>query len=155
MHTELGSFATNLNVAASDFNSGGPALSVDWLHVSPYPASGTFTSRVFDAGQAVNWGAITWDQNAPTGTSIAISVRTGPTPSPDASWSSFTPIAASGAGIPGSSRYVQYRAQLASSDTANTPTLKDVSIAYAAGFGHDAADDHRPHPGAERHRRAP
>ena len=133
VHTELGSFATNLNVAASDFNSGGPALSVDWLHVSPYPASGTFTSRVFDAGQAVNWGAITWDQNAPTGTSIAISVRTGNTPTPDGSWSAFTPIAASGAGIPGSSRYVQYQAQLASSDTGNTPTLKDVSIAYALG----------------------
>ena len=133
VHTELGSFATNLNVAASDFNSGGPTLSVDWLHVSPYPASGTFTSRVFDAGQAVSWGAITWDQSAPTGTSIAISVRTGNTPTPDGGWSAFTPIAASGAGIPGSSRYVQYQAQLASSDTANTPTLKDVSIAYAAG----------------------
>ena len=133
VHTELGSFATNLNVAASDFNSGGPALSVDWLHVSPYPASGTFTSRVFDAGQAVSWGAITWDQNAPTGTSIAISVRTGNTPTPDGGWSAFTPIAASGAGIPGSSRYVQYRAQLASGDAGNTPTLKDVSIAYALG----------------------
>ena len=35
--------------------------------MSPYSTPGTFTSRVFDAGQAVNWGAITWDQNAPDG----------------------------------------------------------------------------------------
>ncbi len=40
VHTELGSFATNLNVAASDFNSGGPAISIDWLHMSPYPGLG-------------------------------------------------------------------------------------------------------------------
>ena len=133
VHSDPATFLVPLNAGASDFNSGGPTLSVDWLHVSPYPASGTFTSRVFDAGQAVNWGAITWDQNAPTGTSIAISVRTGNTPTPDGTWSSFTPIATSGASIPGSSRYVQYQAQLATGDTGNTPTLKDVSIAYAVG----------------------
>ena len=48
----------NLNVATSDFNVGGPELSVDWLQVSPYPASGTFDSRVFDAGpgQSVELG---------------------------------------------------------------------------------------------------
>ena len=50
--------------AASDFNAGGPGLSVDWLHMSPYPSSGTFTSRVFDAGQAADWGALSWHANA-------------------------------------------------------------------------------------------
>ena len=41
---------------ASDFNAGGPDVSVDWLRMSPYPASGTFDSRVFDAGQAGRLG---------------------------------------------------------------------------------------------------
>ena len=59
-HTDNATFGSNLNVAASDFNSGGPGLSVNWLHLSPYPSSGTFTSRVFDAGQAADWGAMSW-----------------------------------------------------------------------------------------------
>ncbi len=77
--------ATQMRPLASDFNSGGPEVSVDWLRMSPYPASGTFDSRVFDAGpgQSVNWGALTWNSATPPGTGIAISVRTGNTPTPD------------------------------------------------------------------------
>ena len=93
MHTESVTFGPNLNVAASDFNSGGPGLSVDWLHLSPYPSSGTFLSRVFDAGQAADWGALSWHANAPPNTSVQISVRTGNSPTPDGNWSAFTPIA--------------------------------------------------------------
>ncbi|HEX2808650.1 MAG TPA: DUF4082 domain-containing protein, partial [Kineosporiaceae bacterium] len=133
VHTDNATFGPNLNVAASDFNSGGPGLSVDWLHLSPFPSSGSFLSRVFDAGQAADWGALSWDANAPPGTSLAISVRTGNTPTPDGTWSAFTPIAASGGDIPGNSRYVQYRADLSSNDSRQTPTLSDVSIAYAGG----------------------
>ena len=70
VHTDSATFGPSLNVAASDFNSGGPGLAVDWLHLSPYPSSGTFTSRVFDAGQAADWGALTWHANAPPDTSL-------------------------------------------------------------------------------------
>ena len=152
VHTASATFGPNLNVAASDFNSGGPGLSVDWLHLSPYPAAGTFLSRVFDAGQAADWGALSWNANAPPGT-LQISVRTGDTPTPDGSWSAFTPINTSGGDIPGNSRYVQYRAQLGSSDPNQTPTLSDVSIAYTTRGRHDGADDHAEDAGAERHQR--
>ena len=64
VHADIASLTSSLNVGASDYNSGGPALSVDWMHMSPYSTPGTFTSHVFDAGQAVNWGAISWDQAA-------------------------------------------------------------------------------------------
>ena len=101
--------------------------------MSPYPGSGAFTSRVFDAGQAADWGALTWNSAAPSGTGVALSVRTGNTPTPDGTWSSFTPIASSGGDIPNNSRYVQYRAQLNSGDPARTPVLSDVSIGYAPG----------------------
>ena len=134
VHTDSATFGPNLNVAASDFNSGGPGLSVDWLHLSPYPSSGTFLSRVFDAGQAADWGALSWHANAPPNTSVQISVRTGNSPTPDGTWSAFTSIASSGGDIPGNSRYVQYRAEPGSSDPNQTSTLSDVSIAYSAGL---------------------
>ncbi len=133
VHTDSATFGPNLNVAASDFNSGGPGLSVDWLHLSPYPSSGTFLSRVFDAGQAADWGALSWHANAPPNTSVQISVRTGNSPTPDGTWSAFTSIASSGGDIPGNSRYVQYRAEPGSSDPSQTSTLSDVSIAYTTG----------------------
>ena len=131
--THTVTFPQNLRVIASEFNSGGPELTVDWMRMSPYPGSGAFTSRVFDAGQAADWGALTWNSAAPSGTGVALSVRTGNTPTPDGTWSSFTPIASSGGDIPNNSRYVQYRAQLNSGDPARTPVLSDVSIGYAPG----------------------
>ena len=104
--------ATQMRPLASDLNSGGLDVSVDWLHLSPYPAAGTFNSRIFDAGQQVDWGPLGWTADSPSGTGVGISVRIGNTPTPDGSWSSFTPIATSGGDISGNSRYVQYRAQL-------------------------------------------
>ncbi len=105
-------------------------MSIDWLRLSPYPGSGTFTSRVFDAGSAAQWGALNWTEDTPAGTSIAISVRTGDTPSPDGSWSGWSPIAASGDDMPGTSRYAQYRAELTSSDPDVTPTLSEVVLSF-------------------------
>ena len=78
--------ATQMRPIASDFNSGGSGVSVDWLRMSPYPASGTFQSRVFDAGQSANWGGLGWNADTTADTSVALSVRTGNTPSPDGTW---------------------------------------------------------------------
>ena len=122
--------ATQMRPIASDFNSGGSEVSVDWLRMSPYPASGTFQSRVFDAGQSANWGGLSWTADAPAGTGVAMSVRTGHTPTPDESWTEFTSIATSGGDIAGTSRYVQYRAELTTSDPMKTPALNDVTIEY-------------------------
>ncbi len=131
--THSASFGPSLNAAASDFTAGGPELSLDWMRVSPYPAAGSFESRVFDAGQSADWGALSWNAEIPSGAGVAMSVRTGNTPTPDASWSSFAPIASSGDDIPGNSRYVQYRAQLSSSDAGSTPALTEVTIGYNQG----------------------
>ena len=60
-------FGPNLNVAVSDFETGGPEIAVDWLRLSPYPGTGTFDSRVFDAGQSADWGALTWSSAVPAG----------------------------------------------------------------------------------------
>jgi large repetitive protein len=118
---------------ASDFTVGGGTVVVDWVRLTPYATSGTFLSRVFDAGGTVSGGATTWTSQVPGGTSLVISVRQGNTPTPDGTWSAFTPLSGSGAMVGGSSRYLQYRAQLATTVPGQTATLQDVTIEYSAG----------------------
>ena len=125
--------STQMRPAASDFNAGGSDVAVDWLHMSPYPGAGSFTSRVLDAGQSADWGPLSWIANTPAGTSVVLNVRTGNTATPDGSWSSFTPINANGGDIPGNSRYLQYRADLSSTDQGTTPALSQVTASYNAG----------------------
>ncbi len=131
VHTANVTISANLRPIASDYNTGGGSLAVDWMRMSPYPASGSFTSQVLDAGAAADWATLSWAATEPTGTGLTMSYRTGDTSTPDGSWSAFAPVATSGADIAGSSRYIQYRATLSSSDPAVSPTLADVTITYA------------------------
>ena len=114
-------------IAGSDLDTFGGAISVDWMRMSPYTASGTFLSRVFDAAEVVNWQTIQWTANTPSGTSVAISLRTGSTPTPDGSWTTFDPVAAPGP-LALTSQFIQYQAVLTSSDPTRTPALEDVTI---------------------------
>ena len=125
--------AANLSTAMrpgiSDYAVGSPALSVDWLRMTPYAASGTFLSRVYDAGAPTQWGTMSWTAMTPTNASLAMAYRTGNIAVPDSSWSTFTTVASSGGAVGVRSRYIQYQAQLATSDSINvTATLQDVSI---------------------------
>ena len=113
---------------AFDSTADGNLLSLDWVRVGPYQSSGTFLSRVFDAGSLVNWNTATWTGDTPAGTSLQISVRQGNTPIPDATWTSFVALASPGSSIGGTSRYLQYRADLATHDPNQTPVLNDISF---------------------------
>ncbi|HEV8345846.1 MAG TPA: Ig-like domain repeat protein, partial [Vicinamibacterales bacterium] len=123
---------SSLRPIVSDANPGGGSLSVDWLRMTPYPASGTFASRVFDAGVPTAWGTISWTADAPANTSLAITVRTGNTPTPDGTWIE-TPISSSGSAIAATSRYIQYLAALGSTDITVTPALQSVTIGFSGG----------------------
>ena len=112
----------------SDYTPNDGALTVDWIRMSPYAAAATFLSRVVDAGTTAYWGALAWTAEVPSGTGLAFSVRRGDTPTPDATWTAFAPIAASGGTIGGSSRYLQYRVELTSGDPAVTPSIAQVTI---------------------------
>ena len=79
--------------------------------MSPYPAAGSFTSRVFDAGSTVGWQQLTADQIHPAATSTGFEVRSGNVAAPDASWSSFVPVSGGAFNLTG--RYLQYRASSA------------------------------------------
>ncbi|MFZ0827904.1 MAG: N,N-dimethylformamidase beta subunit family domain-containing protein, partial [Verrucomicrobiia bacterium] len=122
--------ASSMLAQISDDNIDAASLQVDWLRVAPYAASGTFVSRVFDAGAAANWDALAWTRETPPGTTLALGYRIGDTPTPDSSWTAFTPVSSSGAALAGNARYFQYEAQLATSDPSQTPVLDDVTISY-------------------------
>ena len=130
--TQTVSIPNSLRILASEFNSGAPGLSVDWLRLSPYAAAGTFQSRIFDAGAGGSWTSISSTSDLPAGTSIALSVRSGATPVPDGSWSAFTAVPGSGGPLSSTSRYLQYSADLATSDPLQTPVLRDVTVSFTA-----------------------
>src|SRR5262245_13036078 len=114
-------------IAASDFNEIGGNVTVSWVRMTPYAATGTFYSRVFDAGSPVNWNSIQWKTTAPPGTNVSIAVRTGITPAPDPTWTAFSPIA-SGGPLSLTSQFIQYRAVLSSGNPGVTPQLEDIII---------------------------
>ncbi len=102
--------------------------------VPPYSSPCSFTSRVFDAGGTVSWDTLSWTSTTPTGTSLALSYRTGDTSTPDGTWTSFANVANSGAALGGSSRYIQYQANLSTADASQTPILEDVTITHTAAL---------------------
>src|SRR4029077_10534129 len=128
--TQRVTISTAMRPLISDFQAGGQKLVVDWMHLSPYSTPATFTSRVLDAGAVVPWASIWWTADQPTGTSLAMSVRTGNTPVPDGTWTGFTPVTESGMPTTNNSRYIQYQAALSTTDTTQPVVLLDGTIAF-------------------------
>ena len=60
---------------------------------------------------------------------MSFEVRTGTTPTPDATWTDWQPVGAGGA-LPGPAerRYLQYRATLTTTDTSFTPFVESVTL---------------------------
>jgi hypothetical protein len=86
---------------------------------------------VFDAGGPTTWGAASWTAVTQVGTTIDLQARTGDTPTPDATWSTFVTIPSPGSSLGMSGRYLQYRAQLATTIPSQTPVLQDVTFAMS------------------------
>ena len=121
---------------ASDYNGGGGSVQVALMDLAPFPVthptSGTFSSRVFDAGDSrATWRTLTAALDAPAGTGVSFEARTGSTPTPDASWTDWQPVGPGG-GLAGplGRRYLQYRATLTTTDTSVTPGVEGVSLGY-------------------------
>ena len=57
-------------------------------------------------------------------------VRFGNVPTPDGSWTPFTPVSVSGGAVSATSRYVQYQLGLSGTGP-TTPVVEDVTIATA------------------------
>jgi hypothetical protein len=129
--THTVTIAGTMRPVVSDFDAGGGGASVDWMRLSPIASSGSLLSRILDAGTVASWATATWTSTAPAGTTIALSARFGNTPTPDGTWTGFSLLPASGTSLTQTSRYVQYQADLASTDPAQTPVLQDITFASA------------------------
>ena len=116
--------------AVSDLSAGGTTLAVDWMRLTPYAQSGSFLSRIHDAGARADWGTFTWTGATPTSTGLTLSVRTGDTAVPDSTWTAFTEIQ-NGADVTTRGRYMQYRADAVTSDIGATPELASVTVGYS------------------------
>jgi hypothetical protein len=109
--------------------SGGRIYTSSSVH---YVNHGAYTSAIHDTGGIVRWGALSWTASTSPGTTLTFQVRAGNTPTPDATWSVWSvPITISGAAIPvPPARYVQVRANLATTSHLASPILEEVRIAY-------------------------
>ena len=125
----------HMRVLAGNERLGTEPLRVEWMRVSPYAPSGRFTSRVLDAGTEVDWLSAAWVADVPDRTSLAVQVRTGDAPRPGRSWRPWRSVARSGDAIPATSRYVQYRVDLATTNPSWTPVLRSVRLAYSPAGG--------------------
>lgn len=109
------------------------------LLLDRYSPEGELYTSVFDAagqqeeavkGRRVVEGLrVSWDGSVPEGAGLAISLRSGTGPAPDAAaWSDWV-ACVSGARLPEvHGRYVQVRAELSTSDPRRTPSLRRVAI---------------------------
>lgn len=68
----------------------------------------------------------TWAADLQAGTTVAISARPGNTATPDGAWSSFAPLASSGATVGATSRHLRYRLDLTASAAGQTPAQSDI-----------------------------
>ena len=86
----------------------------------------TYTSSVFDAGEDVGWGRIGWSGYLPSGSDISLRTRSS---IDGATWSDWTAPYATGDEVSSvQGRYLQYQAQLQSSDLSGIPVLGDIAI---------------------------
>lgn len=106
---------------------------------------GTYTSRVLDAGQISLFGMFKLTAEIPSGTAIAVQLRSGNVGDPEqAAWSAWSepvkltpdddanPLAPRELSVPATpARYLQYRLILDSHDNAS-PVIDQVEIAYVA-----------------------
>jgi hypothetical protein len=107
----------------------GGALAVDWIRMTPYAGSGSYTSAVVDAADTVVWQKLTTTSTVPSGTTSTLTYRTGTTPTPDASWTPFGAIGAGGT-LTGSSRYVQFAILMTTTSGAKSPVIQDVTVQF-------------------------
>jgi hypothetical protein len=95
-------------------------------------AEGTFVSKVKDTGTVSNWGRLSWEGNAPSGTEVRVQTRAGNTSTPDSTWTDWSPPSTRAAGETirtERARFLQAKVTLAGRGGA-TPSVEAVEAAY-------------------------
>ena len=117
---------------------GGSGVVIVSSYLAPH-LSGTFTSAVIDTGASNTLSSLSYTDTLPTGTAMTVDVRAGNTATPDGTWTGWQTSVASGGDISalGSQRYVQYRANLSTTNTASTPTLNSLTVSWTSPVAND------------------
>ncbi|MCS7014882.1 MAG: Ig-like domain-containing protein [Gemmatales bacterium] len=117
------------HLAISDYPGTGPLI-VDWVQVGGFPTQGTYLSPILIGESSVRWTKLTSTGVTPSGTAVIMETRTGTTPQPDSSWSSWTPVDSNGAIVSPQARYLQYRIILLSTDANLSPVVDSVRVEW-------------------------
>jgi hypothetical protein len=97
---------------------------------SKAPGKGTYVSSVRDAGRLSKFGALRFEGTVPKGASVALSVRSGNSDNPDATWTDWIRLGSPGAEIP-PARYFQWKAELAAAPSGEAPVIERVEASWA------------------------
>ena len=87
--------------------------------------SGVYTSNAHDFGGVQIWNGLSWTGQNPTGTSVQFATRSS---ADNVTWSDWADVNGSGNIASPSNRYLQYRAQLVSTDLNLSPVVEEVVI---------------------------
>jgi hypothetical protein len=95
-----------------------------------YAKDGTFTSKPRQARTVARWGTLRWEASCPSGCSVAFSMRTGNTDTPDETWSDWSGEIREPADlhVP-DGRYAEWRLRM-SGDGKQSPVVESVTVAY-------------------------
>jgi hypothetical protein len=107
--------------------AGHTTVTDEGVRLSGDARAGTQISRVLDARQMVTWDRLTYQAEVPAGATLRLSVRTGSTSTPDATWTGWTAVG-QGDRVVAGSRFAQYRVELTRARNGNSPILRGVGI---------------------------
>jgi hypothetical protein len=129
--------ANEMRPVATDYGLFGAAIKVDWLRMNTHQTQGTFLSRPLDSGPgAQDWTSMATTFKRPSGTNLIYHTRSGSTPNPCDScstWSGWQSVPTGGTIPSPNARYLQYRVIMTSSNGQATPTLERVTVNFASG----------------------
>jgi len=119
---------------------GNPGATSTVGNISAYSLSGTYTSGAINTGQKSDFTTVTYSKTTNASTTVTIDIRAGNSATAPA-WGTFNsdwPATASSTNITSGGsisaldgyQYVQYRANLSTTNAAYTPSLDDITVNY-------------------------
>ncbi len=144
IHPVSSYFGGALGVSAGDMDGDGvPDVlgcaftgdKVSWWRVSGFTTPSTVTSSILDIqppnpGRAV-WEYLYWSATLPTGTGVRVRLKTSYSSGSMGSWSAWINSATTlGSLVAQGGQYLQYQAELYTSNPNVTPSLKDITVLW-------------------------
>ncbi len=127
-HKSMPEIGLKGNKSGKDFIVSGNSSSLFHFSEKEFK-KGVFLSQILDAGNGSLWGRLLWYGKTPPGSRILVKTRTGNTPFPDSTWSSWSsPYPSSGKTILSSGRYLQFKVSLFRDSEGRSPVMKGVQL---------------------------